>query len=76
MRKTVKTLRVKVTYVVEYGNIEIPEKALQQIIDAAENSNTIDMSDIDYEAARDFLVKEIEENDCCEWEAEIEDIIE
>ncbi len=68
--KTVKDITVKVTYQVGLGNLKVTEvyKLLKKCCD---EGDTIDLSDNG--KLRDWLTSNIQERDCCEWEAEIED---
>lgn len=73
--KTVKDLTVKVTYRVGLGDVEMPQKVYDQIVEAAENGDDIDPSDPrKYADAADWLSENIRERDCMDWEAEIEEV--
>jgi len=74
---TIKDLTVKVTYRVGLGNVEMPEKVHQQLLEASENGDEIEMGGISkYPDAYDWLSDNIRERDCMDWEAEIEDVSE
>lgn len=73
---TVKDLTVKVTYRVGLGDVEMPEKVFEQIMEAAENCDEIDPSGMQYADAGEWLSNNIREGDCMDWSAEIEEITE
>jgi len=73
--KTVKDLTVKVTYRVGLGDVEMPQKVYDQIVEAAENGDDIDPSGSrKYADAADWLSDNIRERDCMDCEAEIEEV--
>lgn len=74
----VKDLQVKVTYTVKYGNVEIPKSMYKKLLKAAEESNYIEMGGIGVDEADmcSWLQANVDEADCYNWEAEIEDISE
>jgi hypothetical protein len=74
---TIKDLTVKVTYRVGLGGVEMPEKVHQQLLEASENGDEIEMGGISkYPDAYDWLSDNIRERDCMDWEAEIEEVSE
>lgn len=73
---TVKDLTVKVSYKVGYGDVEMPQKVYDQLIEAEENGDEIEMEGMSkYPDAYEWLSNNIRERDCMEWSAEIEDCI-
>lgn len=67
-----KDLKVKVTYEVGLGNLDIPKEALEQMEDAYENCKDLDGFGYDkYNEAREWLNSNIQESDCCDIEYEI-----
>lgn len=73
----INNINVKVTYYVGLGNIKAPTEVINQLNDAADNSKTLDLNtrnDYDYSLATEWLIDNIKERDCCDWECEIEDI--
>lgn len=73
----INNINVKVTYYVGLGNIKAPTEVINQLNDAADNSKTLDLNtrnDDDYSLATEWLIDNIKERDCCDWECEIEDI--
>ena len=74
---TIKDLTVKVTYRVGLGEVEMPEKVHQQLLEASENGDEIEMGGISkYSDAYEWLSDNIRERDCMDWEAEIEEVSE
>lgn len=75
---TIKDLTVKVTYRVSLGDIEIPKKVHQQLLEAKESGDEINMGEQDsrYQDAYEWLSCNIRERDCMDWDAEIEDVSE
>ena len=74
---TIKDLTVKVTYRVGLGEVEMPEKVHQQLLEASENGDEIEMCGISkYPDAYEWLSDNIRERDCMDWEAEIEEMSE
>lgn len=73
----VKDLTVKVTYRVGLGEVEMPEKVHQQLLEASENDEEIEMCGISkYPEAYEWLSANISERDCMYWVAKIEDVSE
>lgn len=69
--KIVKHITVKVAYQVGLGDLEVTDEVYKILNKCYENGDTIDLSDNG--KLRDWLTSNIQERDCCEWEAEIED---
>jgi hypothetical protein len=74
--KLVKDLTVKVTYSVGLGNIEMPDIVHQQLLKAFEKGHEIDSVSYrkEYQEASEWLVENIREKDCFDWEAEITEL--
>lgn len=71
----VENLTVKITYRVGLGDVDIPENVYQQLVEAANNGDDIEMEGKKrYYDAYEWLVSNIEENSCMDWACEIEDI--
>lgn len=70
----VENLTVKVTYRVGLGNIEIPKRVYDQIVASSENGHVIHPDTPEYDDAANWLIEGINEQDCMDWEAEIERI--
>lgn len=72
---TIKDLTVKVTYRVGLGEVEMPEKVHQQLLEASEKGDEIEMGGISkYPDAYEWLSDNIRERDCMDWSVEIEDV--
>jgi len=73
----INNINVKVTYYVGLGNIKAPVEVINQLEDAAENFKTLNLDtrdDDSYGLATEWLIDNIKERDCCDWECEIEDM--
>ena len=70
----VKELNVKITYRVGLGDLNIPKKVKEQLIEACEKNEEINLQSIKYGEAEEWLSDNIKEGDCFDWTAEIEDI--
>lgn len=72
----VKDLTVKVSYRVSYGDVKMPKDVFNQLIKAQEHGDEIEMGGISkYPEAYEWLSNNIEERDCIDWSAEIDDCI-
>lgn len=72
--KTVNDLTVKVTYRVGLGQVEMPGKVYEQLVEAAESGDEIESHSEEYTDAAEWLSNNIREADCMDWNAEIEEI--
>lgn len=73
--KTVKDLIVEVKYRVRLGDVEMPQKVYDQLIEATDNGDVIDPIGMPkYPEAAEWLSDNIRERDCMDWECEIQDI--
>jgi hypothetical protein len=73
----IKDLTVKVTYRVGLGEVEMPEEVHQQLLEASQNGDEIEMGGISkYPDAYEWLSDNIRERDCMDWSAEIEEVSE
>lgn len=70
MRK-IKDLTVKVTYEVGLGDLEMPIEVYNEIQEADENGDNIEMNSMKYPKAESWLSQQIKEEDCMEWKAEV-----
>ena len=70
----VKDLTVKVTYEVGLGDVSIPKIVYNELIEAIENGDDIEMNSMKYPAAEVWVSENIRERDCCEWKAEITEL--
>ena len=68
--KTIKDLSVTVTYTVQYGNIEVPDKVFEQL----ENNSEISSDDMENSEALEWLSDNMKEDDAMDWKYQIEDI--
>ena len=73
--KNIKDLRVKVTYEVGLGDLEMPKEAYNEIIEAGEKGKDIEMCSLEFSAAEEWLSQNIREQDCFEWKAEVIEMI-
>lgn len=69
-----KQLSVKVTYTVSLSELEIPERAYNEILEACEKHENIVGSVPKYCSAAEWLESNINEGQCCHWEYEITEI--
>lgn len=69
--KNIKELRVKITYEVGLGDLEMPIEVYNEIEEAGENGNDIEMNSLKYPKAEQWLYQNIKESDCVEWKTEI-----
>lgn len=71
--KVIKDLAVTVTYTVELGGVEVPDKVFEQLDKMAKYGITIGLGNTDeYEEAFGWLIDNIREDDAMEWEYEVE----
>ena len=71
--KNLKSLTVTVNYTVGLGNLDIPEKEFNQLVDAYDNADEIDGSSNEYGDLSDWLANNIREKDCVNIHYEIDD---
>lgn len=69
--KLIEGITVKVTYQVGLGSLEVADEMYNALKKCHKDGDIIDLSD--YSKLRDWLTSNIQERDCCEWEAEIEE---
>ena len=77
MSEEIKKLNVTISYSVGYGNLEnIPKNVLKQLKHAYENGNSITSTDFSnvYSDAMEWLIENIKEKDCYDWNCEIESL--
>ena len=73
--KTVKDLTISVKYRVGLGDVDMPQKVYDQLVEAAENGDEIEpMDSRKYADAAEWLSDNVKERDCMEWYAEVDDI--
>jgi len=71
--KVIKDLAVTVTYTVELGGVEVPDKVFEQLDKMAKYGITIGLGNTDeYEEAFGWLIDNIREDDAMDWEYEVE----
>lgn len=73
----IESLDVTVKYRVGLGGVTLPKKVLQQLEDAELNGHTLDLNSRDNEKYRDateWLIDNIKERDCYEWQCEIDEL--
>ncbi|WP_407489190.1 hypothetical protein [Elizabethkingia anophelis] len=70
-----KKIRVEVTYSVGLGELNVPEKVLDQLLKAYDNNKDLSGDDMlyssEYSEAAEWLADNIREKDCYNWECEI-----
>lgn len=69
--KNIKELRVKVTYEVGLGDLEMPTEVYNEIQEAEENGKDIEMNSLKYPKAEQWICQNIKERDCVEWKVEV-----
>ena len=72
--KTIKNLTVTVTYQVGLGNVEVPDKVYDELVDSFESGANINPCSVYFLEAADWLSNNIREKDCSFWEVEIDNI--
>ena len=68
--KKIENLSVKVTYHVEYGDVEVPDDVYEQLMNNSEFSS----DDMENAKALDWLSDNISEDDAMDWSFEVDDI--
>jgi len=77
MSEKIKKLNVTVTYSVGLGNLSnVPKKVVEQLEEAYDSGHTIASFDVGqpYQEAMDWLVENIKQRDCFDWECEIDNL--
>ena len=70
--KVIKDLAVTVTYTVELGEVEVPDKVFEQLNKMAIYRISVGIGDSEgYEKAFEWLMNNIREDDAMEWEYEV-----
>lgn len=70
--KVIKDLAVTVTYTVELGGVEVPDKVFEQLDNMAKYGTSVGIGDSEkYEKAFEWLMNNIREDDAMEWEYEV-----
>lgn len=70
--KVIKDLAVTVTYTVELGGVEVPDKVFEQLNNMAKYEISVGIRDSEkYEKAFEWLMNNIREDDAMEWEYEV-----
>lgn len=70
--KVIKDLAVMVTYTVELGGVEVPDKVFEQLNNMAKYGISVGIGDSEkYEKAFEWLMDNIREDDAMEWEYEV-----
>ncbi|MFC2482326.1 MAG: hypothetical protein ACFNS7_05845 [Capnocytophaga granulosa] len=70
--KVIKDLAVTVTYTVELGGVEVPDKVFEQLNNMAKYGISVGIEDSEkYEKAFEWLMNNIREDDAMEWEYEV-----
>ena len=72
----IETLEVTVKYRVELGGLNVPKKVLEQLNHAIDNGRELgtDTQTGEYAEASSWLMDNIQEKDCMDWECEIDDL--
>lgn len=69
--KVIKDLAVTVTYTVELGGVEVPDKVFEQLNKMADYGFSVGIGDSDeYEKAFEWLMNNIREDDAMDWKYE------
>ncbi|MES2379725.1 MAG: hypothetical protein V4538_01700 [Bacteroidota bacterium] len=74
--KNVKRLSVTVTYSVGLSDLQMPEKVLKELTEAANNGDTIEHGMLKYSEASEWINNNIKERDCFEHNTAIDEITE
>ena len=70
--KVIKDLVITVTYTVEIGEVEVPDKVFEQLNKMAIYGISVGIGDSEkYEKAFEWLMNNIREEDAMEWEYEV-----
>ena len=72
--KKIKSLKVKTTFKVGLGDIEVPDGVFEQLQEISEIGETVDPVSFDYAESAEWLRDHIHLRDCFECEWEIEDM--
>lgn len=76
--KTIEKLTITITYTVGLGDIKVPDNVYEELMEAYDNNDTIDPDLIktlkSYSNANDWIIDNIKERDCYNWECEIDNI--
>ena len=65
--KTIKNLKVTVTYTVRFENVQVSDEVFEQF----ENNSEFDHNDFECEEAIDWLAENVSENNSLEWKYEV-----
>ena len=70
--KIIKDLAVTVTYTVELGGVEVPDKVFEQLNNMTKYGISVGIEDSEkYEKAFEWLMNNIREDDAMDWEYEV-----
>ena len=70
--KVIKDLAVTVTYTVELGEVEVPDKVFEQLNKMEKYGISVGIGDSDeYEKAFEWLMNNIREDDAMDWKYEV-----
>ena len=70
--KVIKDLAVTVTYTVELGGVEVPDKVFEQLDNMTKYGISVGIEDSEkYEKAFEWLMNNIREDDAMDWEYEV-----
>jgi hypothetical protein len=72
--KTARNLTIKVTYTVALGDCKMPDEIYKQLLQVNESSKSIKMGSLEHPEAYEWLIENIDENDCCELKYQIKNI--
>jgi hypothetical protein len=70
--KKVNRLSLTVTYKVGYGEINMPKEIYEQMVEAAQKGDEIEMHK--YPDVADWMSSNVSEEDCIDWKAEIDEL--
>ena len=70
--KVIKDLAVTVTYTVELGGVEVPDKVFEELNNMTKYGISVGIEDSEkYEKAFEWLMNNIREDDAMDWEYEV-----
>ena len=70
--KVIKDLAVTVTYMVEFEEVEVPDKVFEQLNKLENYGISVGIGDSDeYEKAFEWLMNNIREDDAMDWKYEV-----
>ena len=68
----VEKISVTVSYKVELSDLEMPDDVFEELVLASEKGIALDIHNLEYPKAANWICDNIEERDAYEWEVEID----